>query len=184
MISRDLATLLECVNGDAYGMRRHRAALANVKAEVARLTVKCAFPSCVEGEKPEWCGRCGDAQRAEAAETEVARLGRCLTLETERAIAAEGREFRLRDGLRRLENAVRIFDVMLNEPAAKGLMSAEDYQTYFRGAWLGVDEAAEQARSLLADQDGAAHDERCAKCGLPRESHPGRLFCPAPGGAA
>lgn len=154
MISRDLATLLECVNGDAYGMRRHRAALANVKAEVARLTVKCAFPSCVEGEKPEWCGRCGDAQRAEAAETEVARLGRCLTLETERAIAAEGREFRLRDGLRQARECC-----------------ARPSGTCFDPA-------------LLADQDGAARDERCAKCGLPRESHPGRLFCPAPGGAA
>ena len=55
---------------------------------------------------------------------------------------------------RAFEEAVRIFDVMLNEPAAKGLMSAEDYETYYRGAWLGVDEAAVALREKLAALDG------------------------------
>ena len=36
-INDDLATLLECVEGTAYGMPRHRAALKGVEAEVARL---------------------------------------------------------------------------------------------------------------------------------------------------
>ena len=55
----------------------------------------------------------------------------------------------LREGLLELESAVRILDVMLREPAAKGLMSADDYRNYMQGAWLGVDQAAEKARTLL-----------------------------------
>jgi ABC-type Fe3+-hydroxamate transport system substrate-binding protein len=49
--------------------------------------------------------------------------------------------------LRELVDAVRIIDVMHREPAAKGLMSAEDYRSYLSGAWLGVDEKVEQARA-------------------------------------
>lgn len=44
------------------------------EAEIERLRVRCAFPACVEGEKPGWCGRCGDACRAEAAEARVREL--------------------------------------------------------------------------------------------------------------
>ena len=64
--------------------------------------------------------------------------------------AAEARCARLQQALAGLESAVRILDVMLREPAAEGLMSAEDYRAYLQGAWLGVDEAADKARALLS----------------------------------
>lgn len=67
--------------------------------------------------------------------------------------AAEARCARLQQALAGLESAVRILDVMLREPAAEGLMSAEDYRSYVQGAWLGVDEAAEKARDALAGPD-------------------------------
>jgi hypothetical protein len=54
--------------------------------------------------------------------------------------------------LRELVDGVRILDVMLREPAAKGLMSAEDYRSYLSGAWLGVEEAAVVARAALDRQ--------------------------------
>lgn len=54
--------------------------------------------------------------------------------------------------LRELVDAVRIIDVMHREPAAKGLMSAEDYRSYLQGAWLGVDEKVEQARAALGNE--------------------------------
>ena len=63
--------------------------------------------------------------------------------------AAERRANDLADALRDFEAAVRVYDVMLNEPAAGGLMSAEDYSAYLRGAWLGVEEAAVAARAAL-----------------------------------
>ena len=54
---------------------------------------------------------------------------------------------------------MRILDVMLREPAAEGLMSAEDYRSYVQGAWLGVDEAAEKAREALAGPDTPADSQ-------------------------
>lgn len=57
--------------------------------------------------------------------------------------------------LRELVDAVRILDVMLREPAAEGLMSAEDYRSYLQGAWLGVDEKVEQARAALSAREEA-----------------------------
>jgi hypothetical protein len=65
--------------------------------------------------------------------------------------AAERRANDLADALRDFEGAVRVYDVMLNEPAAEGLMSAEDYSAYLRGAWLGVEEAAVVARAALVE---------------------------------
>ena len=104
--------------------------------------------------------------RAEAAEARISELEAEAAdllnrLEISGALRqeAEARENDLEAALRGLENAVRIFGVMLNEPAAKGLMSADDYATYFRGAWLGVEEAVEFARAaLVADrtEEGAA----------------------------
>jgi hypothetical protein len=45
-----------------------------VREALERQRVKCVFPACVDGEKPEWCGCCGDALRAESAEAEVRQL--------------------------------------------------------------------------------------------------------------
>jgi hypothetical protein len=74
-----------------------------------------------------------------------------------------------------LENATRILDVMLNEPAAEGLMTAEDYRSYLGGAWLGVDEAAEAARALLAKAEAdPLRDEMTAPC---RCVYPEVCFC-------
>jgi hypothetical protein len=97
-----------------------------------------------------------EALRASRAETAEARLAAAL-------LVAERDE--LADALRNLESAVRIYDVMLNEPAAGGLMSAEDYSAYLRGAWLGVEEAVVAARAQLpseteqarAGSDGLSH---------------------------
>lgn len=77
----------------------------------------------------------------------------------ETAEAAEARCARLQQALAGLESAVRILDVMLHEPAAEGLMSAEDYRSYVQGAWLGVDEAAEKAREALAGPDTPADSQ-------------------------
>lgn len=55
-----------------------RDALARIQAENERLRQRCAFPSCVNGEKPPWCGNCGDAVRADAAEAENGRLREAL----------------------------------------------------------------------------------------------------------
>jgi len=57
--------------------------------------------------------------------------------------------------LRELVDAARILDVMLREPAAKGLMSAEDYRSYLSGAWLGVDEKTAAARAVLSAREEA-----------------------------
>jgi len=76
--------------------------------------------------------------------------GRCEHL-TARAEAAEAERGRLREALQALESATRILDVMLREPAAKGLMTAEDYRGYVNGAWLGVDEANVKARAALGE---------------------------------
>ena len=57
--------------------------------------------------------------------------------------------------LRELVDGVRILDVMLREPAAKGLMSAEDYRSYLSGAWLGVDEKTAAARAALSAREEA-----------------------------
>ena len=70
-----------------------------------------------------------------------------------KAKAAEAERDRLREALQALESATRILDVMLREPAAKGLMTAEDYRGYVNGAWLGVDEANVKARAALAAPD-------------------------------
>ena len=64
--------------------------------------------------------------------------------------AAELRAVDMEKALRELVDAVRVLDVMLREPAAEGLMSAEDYRAYLQGAWLGVDEKVEQARAALS----------------------------------
>lgn len=58
----------------------------------------------------------------------------------------------LLSALRQLNDAVRIIDVMLNEPAAEGLMTAEDYRSYLGGAWLGVHEAQEAAAVALVEE--------------------------------
>ena len=62
----------------------------------------------------------------------------------------EQRAAEMERALRELVDAVRILDVMLREPAAKGLMSAEDYRSYLSGAWLGVDEKTSAARAVLS----------------------------------
>jgi hypothetical protein len=67
--------------------------LARVEAELKQRSHRCQFPDCVEGEKPKWCGLCGDALRAEAAEAELARF-------------AES-EARLKEGLRQRERLLR-----------------------------------------------------------------------------
>ena len=78
-----------------------------------------------------WERNCMDEiNRAEDLQSEVARLAKALQA---------------------LENATRILDVMLREPAAKGLMTAEDYRGYVNGAWLGVDEANVKARAALGE---------------------------------
>lgn len=64
--------------------------------------------------------------------------------------AAQARADELEKALTRLENATRILDVMLREPAFEGLTSAEDYRAYVQGAWLGVEEACDSARAVLA----------------------------------
>lgn len=74
-------------------------------------------------------------------------------------VAAEVRCARLQQALAGLESAVRILDVMLREPAAEGLMSAEDYRSYVQGAWLGVDEAAKKVREALAGPDTPADSQ-------------------------
>ena len=89
---------------------------------------------------------------------EVERLGVLLS-ETEgervgwkdRAEAAEAEVQRLREALQALGDATRLLDVMLREPAAKCLMTAEDYRVYVNGAWLGVDEANVKARAALRE---------------------------------
>jgi ribosomal protein S27AE len=148
-VDTDLATLLpsECPNcGRLHAGYDFNANPGPVQAELSRLreewdalSVRCEFPLCVLGPKPEWCGKCGDTLRAEAAE---ARLG-----EARQECA------RLQQALAGLESAVRILDVMLREPAAEGLMSPEDYRSYVQGAWLGVDEAAKKVREALAGPD-------------------------------
>jgi hypothetical protein len=69
--------------------------------------------------------------------------------------AAELRAVDMEKALRELVDAVRVLDVMLREPAAEGLMSAEDYRSYLSGAWLGVDEKVEQARAALSAREEA-----------------------------
>jgi hypothetical protein len=64
--------------------------------------------------------------------------------------------------LRELVDGVRILDVMLREPAAKGLMSAEDYRSYLSGAWLGVDEKVEQASDVLSARGLATRKRNAA----------------------
>jgi len=68
---------------------------------------------------------------------------------------AEQRAADMEKALRELVDAVRILDVMLREPAAKGLMSAEDYRSYLSGAWLGVDEKTAAARAALSAREEA-----------------------------
>ena len=82
---------------------------------------------------------------------------------------------RLRDGLRILSESAHPSTAAI----ARALL-AEDGAApplpdgVFYKIWRGRTEA----------EDVSARDERCDKCGLPRDAHPGRLFCPAPGGAA
>jgi len=87
----------------------------------------------------------GEAERSLAAT-----LLREALAAIERAEAAETWAAEMERVLRELVDGVRILDVMLREPAAKGLMSAEDYRSYLQGAWLGVDEKVEQARAALS----------------------------------
>lgn len=61
--------------------------------------------------------------------------------------------------LRELVDGVRILDVMLREPAAEGLMSAEDYRSYLSGAWLGVDEKTAAARAVLSARETSAYED-------------------------
>ena len=75
------------------------------------------------------------------------------TFNPDRIKAMLAREKLLVEALEGLESAVRIFDVMLNEPATKGLMTPEDYESYFGGAWLGVAEAADKARAALSEAE-------------------------------
>ncbi len=77
--------------------------------------------------------------------------------------------------LRELVDGVRILDVMLREPAAKGLMSADDYRSYLQGAWLGVDEKTAAARAVLPAREAAtAVSENCPRGGThARIAHPG-----------
>ena len=94
----------------------------------------------------------GEAERSLAAT-----LLREALAAIERAEAAETPAAEMERALRELVDAVRILDVMLREPAAKGLMSAEDYRSYLSGAWLGVDEKTAAARAVLAArEEGAA----------------------------
>ena len=104
-------------------------------------------------------------ERAEAAEAKRDRLKakwenaaydarswerNCMD-EINRAEDLQSEVARLAKALQALENATRILDVMLREPAAKGLMTAEDYRGYVNGAWLGVDEANVKARAALGE---------------------------------
>ena len=92
----------------------------------------------------------GEAERSLAAT-----LLREALAAIERAEAAAPRATDMERVLRELVDAVRVLDVMLREPAAEGLVSAEDYRSYLQGAWLGVDEKTAAARAALSARKGA-----------------------------
>jgi hypothetical protein len=48
-----------------------RAALDALVSLAEQRLHRCVFPTCVEGEKPKWCGHCGDAERVVSAEREL-----------------------------------------------------------------------------------------------------------------
>jgi hypothetical protein len=104
----------------------------------------------ISGARNRWKKR---AEAAGAERDELRRNGLTDLTETARKLeAAEDEVARLREALEALESATRILDVMLREPAAKGLMTAEDYRGYVNGAWLGVDGANVKARAALGEE--------------------------------
>jgi hypothetical protein len=63
--ANDWASRIDSVLEHVAALERE---LADTRAENERLTRKCAFPACVEADdKPDYCGQCGDAVRADAA---------------------------------------------------------------------------------------------------------------------